>query len=140
MVKKCVHCGGEFEIADDNSRSKKREYCSDRCKNRARDMRKKGVPVVIEKVCVECGKTYIAKRHDSVTCGRDCNCERNKKRAKAAGEAYRARMKAEKAMKREVVKSKKACESITDIQRKASAMGMSYGKYMAYMSMQRGAF
>jgi hypothetical protein len=46
-------------------------------------------------------------------------------------------MKAERQRLNEELMQKKKFESIEDIQRKARAMGMSYGKYLAYMSMQR---
>lgn len=139
MIKQCRHCGGDFEVDGTNHHERKREYCSKLCRNREHDKRKNGGPVMIEKVCVECGKTYIARRCDSVTCGRECNYERNKKRVREAGATYREKMRAERLRRNEELMSKKKIESITDIQVKAQAMGMSYGKYLAYMSMQNGA-
>jgi hypothetical protein len=140
VIKQCVHCGCDFEIDESNHHERKREYCSKKCIHKAQYKRKKGAPVLIEKVCEECGKTYIAKRHDSVTCGRDCNYERNRKRVREAGIAYRERMRAERLKLNEELMPKKKYESIEDIQRKARAVGMSYGKYLVYMSMQKGAY
>lgn len=140
MIKQCRHCGSDFEVDGTNHHERKIEYCSNLCRHRAHHARKMGGPVMIEKVCQECGKTYIARRCDSVTCSRECNYERNRKRVKAAGTAYREKMKAERQRLNEELMSKKKFESIEDIQRKARAMGMSYGKYLVYMSMQKGAY
>lgn len=138
-MKPCRHCGEYFEVDESNHHERKREYCSNLCRNREHDKRKNGGPVRIEKVCVECGKTYIARRCDSVTCGRECNYERNRKRVREAGATYRERMRAEKLRREEELMAKKKVESITDIQMKAQAMGMSYGNYMAQLYMQKGA-
>ena len=138
-MKLCRHCGEYFEIDGSNHHERKREYCSKLCRNREHDKRKNGGPVMIEKVCVECGKTYIARRCDSVTCGRECNYERNRKRVREAGATYREKMRAERLRRNEELMSKKKIESIADIQMKAQAMGMSYGNYMAQLYMQKGA-
>lgn len=140
LIKQCRNCGNDFEVDGSNHHERKIEYCSKLCRNQAHYARKHGGPVLIEKVCQECGKPYMAKRCDSVTCSRECNYERNRKRTKAAGEAYRERARAEKLLKKEQPKEKERFDSIEDIQRKARAMGLSYGKYLVYMSFKEGAF
>jgi hypothetical protein len=141
MIKQCRHCGCDFEIDESNQYQRKREYCSGLCGNRERDKRKKSGPVRIEKICEECGITYIAKRFDSVTCGPKCYEERNRRRVKEAGAAYREKYRAERLLKKEMAKQKKEkIESIDQVQAKAQAMGMSYGRYLAYMQIQKGAY
>lgn len=143
MIKQCVYCGGGFEVNENNRNEMKRGYCSDICRRKSRDARKKNGPVSFEKVCVECGKTYIAHRCDSVTCGRECNYERNKKRSKETGAAYREKMRAQRLMKADAPKKrgrkKKNRDSLEDIQARAREMGLSYGMYMAQLYMQKGA-
>ncbi len=140
MIKQCRHCGGDFEVDETNHHQRRIEYCSNKCRYRAHDLRKKGGPKQYEKVCQECGKTYIAKRCDSVTCGRECDYERNKRRVRENGAAYREKYRAERLLQKELANRKKAkVESIDQVQKKAQAMGMSYGRYLAYMQMQKGA-
>lgn len=138
MIKQCRHCGGDFEVDGNDHHQRKIEYCSKLCRNRAHHMRKVGGPKEYEKVCLECGKTYIAKRCDSVTCGRECNYERNKRRVREAGVAWREKMRAERLLQEQKPKRKKI-ESIDEVQKKAQEMGMSYGQYMARLYMQKGA-
>jgi len=141
MIKQCRHCGGDFEVDENNHHERRKEYCSVKCRDRANDLRRRrSDPVRIEKVCQECGKVYIAKRCDSVTCGRECNYERNKRRVREAGAVWREKARAERLLQREKPKpKKKKIESIDEIQKKAQAMGMSYGKYLAYLEIQKGA-
>ena len=139
MIKQCRHCGGDFEISENNFREKKKEYCSDKCRNRAREVRKKSGPKQYEKVCQECGKEYMGKRYDSVTCSAECNNERNKRRVRENGAFYRAKYRAERMLQKEKPKPKKH-DSIEEVQAKARAMGLSYGRYIAYMQMQKGAY
>ena len=140
MIKQCRHCGNDFEVDGSNHHQRKIEYCSDRCRYREHDLRKRGGPVRIDKVCLECGKPYIGRRRDSVTCSLECNSARNKRRVREAGAVWREKMRAEKLLMQEQPKPKKKFESIDEIQAKAQAMGMSYGKYLAYMQIQKGAY
>ena len=139
MIKQCRHCGGDFEVNENDHHEKRIEYCSNRCRYRERDLRRKGGPVRIEMICQECGGQYIAKRHDSVTCSAKCNAERNKRRVREYGAVYREKMRAEKLLLKEQPKQEKV-ESIDEVQKKAQAMGMSYGKYLAYMQIQKGVY
>jgi hypothetical protein len=43
-------------------------------------------------------------------------------------------------LQEEKERQKKKIESIDQIQKKAQAMGMSYGKYLAYMQIQKGVY
>lgn len=138
MIKQCTYCGGDFEVDGNNRNEMKRGYCSDLCRHRAQRARRKNGPVEIEKVCLECGKAYIAKRCDSVTCSSECNYERTKKRSKETGAAYRAKMRAERLLQKEKVKKKKKAESIPEFNRKAREMGKSYGQYDVYLRTQKG--
>jgi hypothetical protein len=141
MIKQCRHCGSDFEVDENNHHQRKIEYCSDKCRHREHDLRKRGGPVRIEKVCEECGKPYIAGRRDSVTCSRECNYERNKRRVRDRGAYYREKYRAERILQEEKAKrKKKKIESIDQIQKKAQAMGMSYGQYMAQLYIQKGAY
>ncbi len=140
MIKQCRHCGCDFEVDGNNQHQRKIEYCSDVCRHKEHNLRKRTGSKEYEKVCLECGKVYMAKRCDSVTCGRECNYERNRKRVREKGAAYRAKYRAERLLQEEKAKQKKKkIESIDQIQKKAQAMGMSYGRYLAYMQMQEGA-
>ena len=138
MIKQCRHCGGNFEVDASNQHERRMEYCSQRCRNRAHKERKKLGPVEFDKICLECGKAYKAKRCDSVTCSPECNTERNKRRSREQGAVYREKMRAERLMLKAQPKPK-PIETIDEIQAKAKAMGMSYGKYLAYVQMQKGA-
>ena len=138
MIKQCRHCGGDFEVDGTNHHARRIEYCSNLCRCREHERRKRGGPVQIEKVCQECGKPYIARRHDSVTCGRECNAERNKRRVRETGAFYREKYRAERMLQEKRPKRKKI-ETIDQVQKKAQAMGMSYGKYLAYLEIQKGA-
>lgn len=141
MIKQCRHCGSDFEVDGTNHHQRKIEYCSNKCRYREHDLRKRGGPVRIEKVCEECGKPYIGKRRDSVTCSTECNILRNKRRVRDRGAYYREKYRAERLLQEEKAKRKKEqIESIDQIQKKAQAMGMSYGKYLAYMQIQKGAY
>jgi hypothetical protein len=139
MIKQCRHCGGDFEIDGSDHHQRKIEYCSKLCRNRAHALRKHGGPVQIEKVCQECGKVYMAKRCDSVTCSRECNYERNKRRVRESGAVWREKMRAERLLQKEQPEKKKKAETIPDFNRKAREMGMSYGQYDLYLRMQKGA-
>lgn len=139
MIKQCKYCGNDFEVDESNQYEKRKEYCSDICRSRARHKRKKDGPAGYEKICQECGKAYIAKRCDSVTCSPECNTERNKRRVRENGAFYRAKYRAERMLQKEKPKPKKH-DSIEEVQAKARAMGLSYGRYIAYMQMQKGAY
>lgn len=141
MIKQCRHCGGGFEVDESNQYEKRKEYCSDICRSRARHKRKKDGPTGYEKVCQECGKAYVAKRCDSVTCSPECNTERNKRRVRENGAFYRAKYRAERMLQKEKEKQKpkNKADTLAEFDRKARAMGLSYGQYDLYLRMQKGA-
>jgi hypothetical protein len=84
---------------------------------------------------------YMAKRIDSVTCGRECNYERNKRQVKENSAFYREKYRAERLllMEKEKQKPKKKADTLAEFDRKARAMGLSYGQYDLYLRMQKGA-
>lgn len=140
MIKQCRHCGGDFEVDGTNHHQRQIEYCSNKCRHREHDQRRRGGPVQIEMVCQECGKPYIGRRRDSVTCSPECNSIRNRRRVRETGAYYREKYRAERLLQEEKERQKKKIESIDQVQKKAQAMGMSYGKYLAYMQIQKGVY
>ena len=138
MIKTCIYCNGDFEVDESNHHERRREYCSQLCRNRAYYLRKIGGKKEIEKTCLECGKVYMAKRCDSVTCGAECLGERNKRRVRENGAIYREKMRAERLTEKERPKTKrKKPETLAEFDRKAREMGMSYGHYDLYLRMQK---
>ena len=139
MVKKCVHCGGDFEVDESNHHERRREYCSSICKHRAHHLRRIGGPQEYEKECLECGRVYMAKRCDSATCSPECYKERNKKRNRITGAIYREKMRADRLLLVEQPKPEpKKPETIAEFDRKAREMGMTYGQYDLYLRLQKG--
>ena len=61
-VKFCKECGNE--IGRNN-----KSFCSRACRNIFYNKH----PDVIEKICVVCGKTFMAQRHNRIYCSTQCN-------------------------------------------------------------------
>lgn len=62
----CLNCGSEFECVDNGVN----KFCSNKCKSAFR--RKSGVDDV-ERVCVVCGKTFIANKYSKKrSCDKKC--------------------------------------------------------------------
>lgn len=57
MKLKCQVCGNEFE-----ARRRDTKYCSRKCQEKAARLRKQENVNLLEKKCVKCGKTFIAKQ------------------------------------------------------------------------------
>ena len=62
----CKHCGVEID-----ERYIKRVYCSRSCRNKANPRRAVEVPK-LPKICVVCGKSFLAKRSDCKYCSGTC--------------------------------------------------------------------
>lgn len=74
------------------------------------------------KHCKVCGKEFIPTSYKNICCSRKCL------------EMHRA---AERKNRREARKKRTNAEKIRDINLEAKAHGMSYGKYVAYLEMQK---
>ena len=74
------------------------------------------------KPCKQCGKYFIPTSYKNICCSRKCL------------EMHRA---AERKNRRAAQKKKTNAEKIRDIALEAKAHGMSYGKYVAYLEMQK---
>lgn len=136
MTKVCEWCGELFEVDENNKNELRRLYCGDFCRTeawnkKARDrvrIGKRGYNVV----CEICGKVFLTNRPTAKTCGPDCYYERQKivKRENY----YRNKAEKEALAKGLGVPQKKKkqmrIETLTEVQRKAQAAGMTYGKYM----------
>ena len=74
------------------------------------------------KPCIWCGKYFIPTSYKNICCSRKCL------------EMHRA---AERKNRRAAQKRKTNAEKIRDINLEAKAHGMAYGKYVAYLEMQK---
>lgn len=59
----CVNCGSEFV-----AKSKKRRYCSDKCKTKYNHQKNK----VYKKTCLSCGKDFYAAYTEAKYCSNEC--------------------------------------------------------------------
>lgn len=133
MIKTCAYCGSPFEVDDSNKNEVRRIYCSEFCKGEAANERKREYIRTGKRSynveCEICGKIFLTNRSTNKTCGKDCYYIRQKKLKR---EQYYRSKEAKK--NNEVSKSKKTkqkrIESLTEVQQKAQAAGMTYGKYM----------
>lgn len=99
------------------------------------------------KICEICGSDYLARRYDQKCCSMECslirNRERNKELQRNRPRNYRAERLARESRKKpyEKVDTKKPKktenneERIKELNRRARAVGMSYGKYVALLEM-----
>ena len=121
---KCKRCGIEV-----STMAKSRKYCPDCAKAAQKEAHRKCVSKpggqVITGICNSCGREfpYIYRGYDKTLCGecRGANC--------GAGGPKKIKAK----------KKKPHVSQIDAIQRAAHAAGMSYGRYVAMMEMQKGA-
>lgn len=85
--------------------------------------------------CQHCGKPFTVMKNGGGKkfCSRACQIEHNK--AGATERYHKAKEKAkQKRLEEELAKANKP-ESLAEVQRKAQAAGMSYGKYMLAQQM-----
>lgn len=107
MIKQCECCGKSFVVS---GKSLKKKYCSDRCRHKA-NYRYEKKPLA-EIVCLNCGKTFMQTKIKQKYCCNACQRIHYYNRAK--------QFKAE---------PKKPVSDLSEINRKARAVGMSYGQY-----------
>lgn len=120
---KCQRCGAEVEVPARASRAKFCPKCSQESKNesvkRSKARAKEEPPTLsVTTVCKRCGVTfsYEYKKYERAFCD-DCKDANNGRKKEP--------------------KKKARVSRIDDIQRAAQAAGMSYGKYMALLSMRK---
>ena len=109
MVSICKECGKSFE-----TRNRQQVLCSAECRILHKKKYKRELAVKLKKeirICKVCGNEFIPVRNNARTCSDICKCK------------YKEKKKIEKT----------GIEPAWMIDRKARAMGMSYGKYVAYM-------
>lgn len=149
----CKECGKVFFVSSPRNRS---VVCSEEClRNRKREQtyRSKGIKIETHtKVCATCGKEYQTKRAYSKTCCTECsaiygyitshkNCKlEGEELKKVAMQRWKENREAQtrcRAYKKgyhyaKPTKTKrKSFDEIDDIQKRAQAEGLSYGKYVA---------
>ncbi len=129
VFKPCGYCGEPFEVDDKNPNELKRKYCSEFCRTEAANERKRERIKIGKRSynveCDICGKIFLTNRSTNKTCSPECNHERQKKLSRA-GYYRQKEAKKEKAKETE----QKRIETLTEVQQKAQAAGMTYGNYM----------
>lgn len=79
----CQHCGIVFYWVDKGKHGIVRKYCSGRCANDAYILRRKARhKAALQRICPVCGKTFVAKRTDSVYCEGACRQKAYRQRSK----------------------------------------------------------
>lgn len=131
-MRKCKICGKMFEP---NYRNK--QMCSAECvaaarkianaksNERVKQRRRERLGI---RICVECGAEFAPNRETQVCCNSICQHERLRKIEKS----WREEAKKEKARK-----IKKKPETLAEVNAKAREAGMTYGKYMEYLRLQK---
>jgi hypothetical protein len=136
VFKVCGYCGEPFEVDDSNPNELRRKYCSEFCRTEAaNEMKKERIKIGKRSYNVECeicGKIFLTNRTTNKTCSPECHHERQKKLSRA-GYYRQKEAKKEKAKK----EKQKRVETLTEVQRKARAAGMTYGKYMEMLFLKK---
>lgn len=126
-MRKCKICGRMFEPNYHNS-----QMCSAECVAAARKISNAKTNERVKKerrerlgtrICVECGIEFAPNRETQVCCNAICQHERIRKIEKSWREE--AKKKGEK--------TKKKADTLAEINAKARAAGMTYGKYMEHI-------
>lgn len=127
-IKKCEWCGKEFE--DETGH---RKYCNNDCSYEANkesikrlQAEKRQYKKMFNAECLICHKVFLTNRHRQKTCSLECQAERMKELHKKNYANHKIRQR----LKKEREEAQKKVETIAEIQRKARAMGISYGRYM----------
>lgn len=79
-----------------------------------------------EKICEECGKSFLANRKHGKYCCEECRREGNRRKVRESSRIYYARKKLSHAARPDGGKM-----SLAEINQKARDEGMSYGPYVA---------
>lgn len=127
-MRKCKICGRMFEPKYFNT-----QMCSAECVAAARKISNAKTNERVKKerrerlgirICVECGVEFAPSRETQVCCNSICQHERIRKIEKSWREEA----------KKKDEKTKKKADTLAEINAKARAAGMTYGKYMEYIS------
>lgn len=136
-MKQCRICGRIFEPFPSN-----RQLCSDGCvaesirrnsKKQQETKKQRNRERLGIRICLECGKEFAPRSGTQVCCGPVCQDTRTKVLARNWKDMQREKEQAEKAAK----KKRKKAETLAEINAKARAAGMTYGKYMAYIGCRK---
>lgn len=147
MYKICGKCGKAFEVDDKDRNARKRKYCGIECAEEVRAERVRAYVDTHRKpekpvMCLVCGKVFMTRHSKRITCGPECNYERNKALARENAHRKTKKYLAELAAMQEPEpkpkpREQKKVESIEEIQRRARESGMSYGQYMAMIQCEK---
>lgn len=83
-----------------------------------------------QKICIVCGKEYVAHNHKSSICSDKCRHKRGKEQEKQR----KARVKIRNELER--LKNVKG-KTLTELAIEARQHGMTYGQYVAQLELQR---
>jgi hypothetical protein len=133
MIKICEWCGSDFYVEEYKKNSNRQRFCSYECRYKAGNERLRVKVKYHNMVCLTCGKVYLSRRLDSVSCSPECKQKRNQQLAK---ERYHRLFDEEKKLK-EKRKSKSTEKRkiipMHEIEAEARKHGMNYGQYYALM-------
>lgn len=139
MFKPCAYCGNPFEVNENDHNEIRRKYCSDFCRteaaNEIKRERTKTGKRSYNVECEICGKIFLTSRSINKTCGKECYYERQKKIKKE--QYYRKKEEKSNNEPPKQRKKQKKVETLTQVQRKAREAGMTYGKYMEMLYIQK---
>lgn len=88
-----------------------------------------------ERVCLRCNKKFILLKDGAGKkfCSKFCQVQHNRELARIR--YYNTGKKRKRKKEEPVQQEQKTIETIAEVQRKAQAVGMSYGKYMLALQM-----
>ena len=81
------------------------------------------------KTCVVCGKEFAPRCATQICCSRDCAVQKKLD--------YNRSMKREAARERKRLRAASSKQSLAEIDKTARENGMSYGRYIAWLKLQR---
>jgi hypothetical protein len=137
MTKVCEFCGKPFEIVGDTSNNRRTKYCSAECKKMVAKEQSKKPKKYYNLICATCDKPFLSNRRDRVCCSPVCRVEHDKKmnRERFRRKHWSAEKRAE--MSKKEVPAKRFVATLQEIDAEARKRGMSYGKYMALLQMEK---
>jgi predicted nucleic acid-binding Zn ribbon protein len=84
-------------------------------------------------ICVICGVEFVKLSNNNCVCSEECKGIRNKN----LKEQKKKEMKLLKEQQKKAEEEKKSIETLSEVAKKASDAGMTYGKYMEARSLGR---
>lgn len=142
MIKICVVCNKPFEVDDLDRNRNRRRYCGIDCAENAayerkRDYAANGKNKALDVKCEICGRIFRTSYTKKVTCSLECQHERKKRLSRENGRLRREAIKNGTLPPAKPERKKQnTVEAISDFNRKAREMGMSYGQYDLYLRVQ----